>query len=88
MLAENGYYLETKMDGERCQVHVNGTEFKYFSRGCKDDLTQVFGSSNRNGLFSPFFYGQLNTGEVKNAIFDGEMMVWDNEDDSFLKKCK
>lgn len=87
MLAKNDYYLETKMDGERCQVHVDGTQFKYFSRGCKDDLTHVFGSSNCNGLFSPFFHRQLNA-EVKNAIFDGEMMVWDNVEDSFLKKCK
>lgn len=75
------------MDGERCQVHVNGTEFKYFSRGCKDDLTQVFGSNSRSGLFSPFFHRQLS-GEVKNAIFDGEMMVWDIKDEIFLKKCE
>lgn len=87
MLARNDYYLETKMDGERCQVHVNGTEFKYYSRGCKDDLTEVFGSTGRTGLFSPFFYGQLNR-DVKNAIFDGEMMVWDNEENSMLKKSE
>lgn len=87
MLAKNDYYLETKMDGERCQVHVDGTQFKYFSRGCKDDLTQTFGSSNVNGTLSPFFYRQLSD-EVKNVIFDGEMMVWDNVDDTFLKKCE
>lgn len=88
MLAKDRYYLETKMDGERCQVHVNGTQFKYFSRSGKDDdFTPIFGSSDRNGLFSPFFYRQL-TGEVENAIFDGEMMVWDNEENSFLKKCE
>lgn len=87
MLSEQEYFLETKMDGERCQVHVNGTEFKYFSRGCKDDLTDVFGSSDRTGLYSPFFYKQLNR-NVQNAIFDGEMMVWDREDEVLLKKCK
>lgn len=87
MLAKNDYYLETKMDGERCQVHVDGTQFKYFSRGGKDDFTQTFGSSNVNGTFSPFFHRQLSA-EVKNAIFDGEMMVWDNVDDTFLKKCE
>lgn len=87
MLAKNDYYLETKMDGERCQVHVDGTQFKYFSRGGKDDLTKTFGSSNVNGTFSPFFHRQLST-EVQNAIFDGEMMVWDNVDDVFLKKCE
>lgn len=87
MLEKHAYYLETKMDGERCQVHVKGTEFKYFSRGCKDDLTKVFGSNSSTGLFSPFFHGQLS-GEVQNAIFDGEMMVWDVEENAFLKKCK
>lgn len=74
------------MDGERCQVHVNGIDFKYYSRGCKDDLTVTFGSSNTNGLFSPFFHRQLSS-EVKNAIFDGEMMVWDSDEEIFLKKC-
>lgn len=91
MLEKNSYHLETKMDGERCQVHVQrtakDTEFKYFSRGCKDDLTKVFGASDRDGLFSPFFHCQLS-GEVKDAIFDGEMMVWDVEENTYLKKCE
>lgn len=87
MLEENDYYLETKMDGERCQAHINGTEFKYYSRGCKDDLTNVFGSSDRNGLYSPFFYSRLKK-NVQNAIFDGEMMVWDKEEEILLKKCE
>lgn len=86
MLAKNDYWLETKMDGERCQVHVNGTQFTYFSRALKDDMTAKFGSTNRTGLFSPFFSQQLNG--VQNAIFDGEMMVWDCEEEFFLKKCK
>lgn len=75
------------MDGERCQVHVDGTQFRYFSRGGKDDLTNAFGSSYVNGTFSPFFHRQL-TDEVKNVIFDGEMMVWDTVDNTFLKKCE
>lgn len=87
MLAENDYYLETKMDGERCQVHINGLDFKYFSRGGKDELTTVFGSDTISGLYSPFFYEQINR-SVKNAIFDGEMMVWDREEEILLKKCK
>lgn len=88
MLAQHDYYLETKMDGERCQVHVNGKEFKYFSRGGKDeDLTKIFGLNDCNGLYSPFFYGQINRA-VRNAIFDGEMMVWDKVEGILLKKCK
>lgn len=88
MLTEHDYYLETKMDGERIQVHVNGKEFKYFSRGGKDeDLTKIFGSTDSDGLYSPFFYGQINRA-VRNAIFDGEMMVWDKEEEILLKKSK
>lgn len=85
MLSENVYYVETKMDGERIQLHLNGTQFKYFSRSCKDELTNIFGASNTTGLYSPFFYEQLN-GNIQNAIFDGEMMVWDREADIYLKK--
>lgn len=86
MLSQNVYYLETKMDGERCQLHVNGTQFKYFSRQCKeDDLTRIFGATSTTGLYSPFLYHKLN-GKVRNAIFDGEIMVWDREAECFLKK--
>ena len=28
------FYIETKIDGERMQVHKNGDEFSYFSRNC------------------------------------------------------
>lgn len=87
MLSEHNYYLETKMDGERCLLHINGTEFKYFSRGCKDENTAIFGASSTTGLYSPFMYHQLK-GAVKNAIFDGEMMVWDREEETFSKKSK
>lgn len=85
LLSKNVFYLETKMDGERCQLHMNGTEFKYFSRNCKDDNTSIFGATSTTGLYSPFLFHKLN-GKVKNAIFDGEMMVWDRESDCFLKK--
>ena len=26
------FYIETKYDGERCQLHKNGDQYKYFSR--------------------------------------------------------
>ena len=37
------------------------------------------------GLYSPYLYDQLK-GKVRNAIFDGEIMVWDREADDYLKK--
>lgn len=87
MLSQHDYYLETKMDGERCQLHINGTEFKYFSRNCKDDVTNTFGATSSTGLYSPFLYTRLN-GQLKSAILDGELMVWDREDEVFCKKSK
>lgn len=87
LLENDNYWIETKMDGERCQVHYADTKFKYFSRACIDYSTDIFGSNNCTGLYSPFFYNQLNR-TVKNAIFDGEMMVWDREEEVLLKKSK
>lgn len=86
LFSKDNYYLETKMDGERCQAHINGTEFKYFSRNCKE-ITKTFGATSNTGLYSPFLYKQLNE-SVKSAILDGEMMVWDNIDGVFSKKGK
>lgn len=85
MLTENDYFLETKMDGERCMLHINGTEFKYFSRNCREDFTKTFGANNRSGLYSPILHHHLN-GNIDTAIFDGEMMVWDCKEKIFLKK--
>ena len=58
MLKKHAYYLETKMDGERCQLHMNGTEFKYFSRRSKEDgLTRIFGTNSTTGLFFILSFG-------------------------------
>lgn len=87
LLTENDYYLETKMDGERFHVHIKDKEFQYFSRSCNDDFTEKFGKNDFSGLFSPTFYRLLNE-RVKNAIFDGEMMVWHRQDGKFLTKAE
>lgn len=39
----NGMYSEIKYDGERVQVHKQGTEFKYFSRNLKPVLQHKIG---------------------------------------------
>lgn len=85
MLCQHEYYLETKMDGERFHIHVKGNEFKYFSRSCNDDFTPNFGSDSSGGRYSPLLYRVLN-GRIRNAILDGEMMVWKN--DNFTRKGK
>lgn len=87
MLQKHEYYLETKMDGERFHIHINGNEFKYFSRSCNEDFTKHFGSNSTSGNYSPRLKQVLNE-KVTNAILDGEMMVWDREDQLFHTKCK
>lgn len=86
-LGEDDYYVETKMDGERCHIHIDGNKFKYFSRNCKDECTNVFGSDCSVGLFSPVLHRLLNS-KIRNAIFDGEMMVWNRERNVYVTKAE
>uniref|UniRef100_A0A8D8A156 DNA ligase 4 n=1 Tax=Culex pipiens TaxID=7175 RepID=A0A8D8A156_CULPI len=58
MLKRDEFWLETKMDGERFQIHKDGVVFKYFSRNSYE-YSEVFGV-NRNQVGStltPFFGG-------------------------------
>lgn len=87
MLEKHEYYLETKMDGERFHIHIDGRKLKYFSRSCNEDFTQIFGADPSGGIYSPMLYRLLN-GKIQNGILDGEMMVWDREDEVFHTKCK
>lgn len=80
MLSSHEYYAQTKMDGERFQLHMNNGEFRYFSRN-GFDYTHAFGFDCKNGSLTPFMH-QLIKNLVKNVILDGEMMVWNK-----LKKC-
>lgn len=92
MLQQHAYYLETKMDGERFHIHVDGRKFKYFSRSTNEDFTSDFGCDSYSGLFSPTLYEQLRQsdwhgkGKIENIVLDGEMMVWSREEKTFLKK--
>lgn len=79
LISQNEYYLETKMDGERLLVHKKDREFRYYSRELIDNCTTAYGSDSSGGNFSPVFYKHLDK-SVRNAIFDGEMMVWNKEE--------
>lgn len=88
LLSQHEYFVETKMDGERCQVHIDGMQFKYFSRNSKeDDFTSKFGCDSTCGTFSPDFFRLLSK-NLRNAIFDGEMMVWNRDEEIFLTKAE
>ncbi|XP_055551463.1 DNA ligase 4 [Wyeomyia smithii] len=77
LLKKEEFWLETKMDGERFQLHKEGQVFKYFSRNTYE-FSHVFGSnSNHSGSTLTPFLASLLLPTVQNVILDGEMMVFD-----------
>lgn len=68
-------YLETKMDGERFQLHIDNGRFMYFSRNGVDYTTN-FGASYDSGTLTPKLRSLLPL-SLQSIILDGEMMVWD-----------
>ncbi|XP_049793143.1 DNA ligase 4 isoform X4 [Schistocerca nitens] len=80
------YYIETKHDGERFQIHFMTGTFKYFSRN-GFDYTDIYGSNAMTGVLTPLLSKQLQPG-VKSFIIDGEMMVWDKNIVAFRSKAE
>ncbi|XP_049840177.1 DNA ligase 4-like isoform X4 [Schistocerca gregaria] len=78
------YYIETKHDGERFQIHFMTGTFKYFSRN-GFDYTDIYGSNAMTGVLTPLLSKQLQPG-VQSFIIDGEMMVWDKNIVAFRSK--
>ncbi|XP_034671871.1 DNA ligase 4 [Drosophila subobscura] len=75
-------YLETKMDGERFQLHYDRGRFMYLSRNGVD-YTNNFGDDFSRGTLTPELRGLLPR-SLQSIILDGEMMVWDTN----LKKYR
>lgn len=75
------FIAEEKMDGERFQIHYDSrySKMKYFSRK-GNDYTYKF-ESNLSREFSRLFDASIN-----NCILDGEMMVWDQDNNKFKVK--
>ncbi|XP_055844447.1 DNA ligase 4 [Episyrphus balteatus] len=84
MMGNDTLYAETKMDGERFQLHKQDETFKYISRNGVD-YTKYFGSNQNEGNLTPLVVGLMET-FVKSVILDGEMMVWDKETESYRVK--
>lgn len=81
---KNDFYAETKMDGERFQLHLKNGEFRYFSRNGYD-FTKTYGISRHEGSLSPAI-NSLFLLDVRNLILDGEMMVWNKTTQSYHTK--
>lgn len=78
------HFVETKMDGERFQIHFDVRNFKYFSRNGYE-YSDNYGETPESGHFTSLIMKQLCPG-VKNFILDGEMMGWHRDRKKLLPK--
>ncbi|KAG8430044.1 hypothetical protein GDO86_018598 [Hymenochirus boettgeri] len=78
------FYIETKLDGERMQIHKDGDVYKYFSRN-GFDYTQQFGGSHLEGSLTPYIHNAFSR-NVENCILDGEMMAFNSNTQTFMQK--
>uniref|UniRef100_A0A182N904 DNA ligase 4 n=1 Tax=Anopheles dirus TaxID=7168 RepID=A0A182N904_9DIPT len=87
LLGRDTYWLETKMDGERFQVHWDGTIFRYYSRNGYD-YSDAFGRTpdQLDGTLSPMLAALLAP-SVRELVLDGEMMVFDRRELRYRDKC-
>lgn len=67
----NGVFAEIKYDGERLQVHKNGSSFSYYSRNLK--AVQPHKVEHLKEFIPKAF------GEAKSLILDGEVLLYDNK---------
>lgn len=73
------FYVETKWDGERFQIHYDAGQFKYFSRR-GFDFSHKF-----NETLTPALRPTIAPG-VKSFIIDGEMMAYNKKYRIFTQK--
>lgn len=78
------FFVETKFDGERLQVHKDGTTFKYFTRGSKD-YSANFGTSTVEGSLTQHIAHCFQS-NVARCILDGEVVAYDPLHKAFV--CK
>ncbi|KAL6115478.1 lig4 [Pungitius sinensis] len=78
------FYIQTKLDGERIQLHRDGDVYKYFSRNAFE-YTQQFGGSPLQGSLTPHIHNAFK-GHVVNCILDGEMMAYNPTTETFMQK--
>lgn len=83
-MKHQSFYIETKLDGERMQMHRHGDEYQYFSRN-GFNYTDQFGDSPKNGSLTPFIHSAFKT-DIQICILDGEMMAYNPNTQTFMQK--
>ncbi|XP_068735127.1 DNA ligase 4-like [Montipora capricornis] len=84
IMKNQAFYIETKIDGERMQLHKEKDVFMYFSRSANDH-THTFGANPSSGVLTPHIAGCFSS-SVHSCILDGEMIVVDPATDVWLSK--
>lgn len=75
--------IEPKLDGERMQLHYDGTMYRYWSRR-GTEYTYLYGRTLSEGSLTPHIANQVFDESVQNAILDGEMLAYDPISKDFL----
>lgn len=83
-MGNSPFYIQTKLDGERIQLHKDGDVYKYFSRNAFE-FTQHFGGSPLQGSLTPYIHNVFKS-NVLNCILDGEMMAYNSSTETFMQK--
>ncbi|XP_026867629.2 DNA ligase 4 [Electrophorus electricus] len=78
------FYIETKLDGERIQLHKDGDVYKYYTRN-SFEYTQQFGASPLEGSLTPYIHNVFKS-HVVTCILDGEMMAYNPTTETFMQK--
>lgn len=72
---KESYFIQTKHDGERFQIHMQAGQFKYFSRNAYN-FTEIYGESESAGGLLTGKVAKLLNPSCRSIIMDGEMMGW------------
>lgn len=83
-MGNSPFFIETKLDGERIQLHKDGDVYKYFSRNAFE-YTQQFGGSPLEGSLTPYIHNVFKS-NIVNCILDGEMMAYNPTAETFMQK--
>lgn len=77
------FYIESKFDGERIQLHRDGDDIRYFSKNLIDH--GPFETGRGFQAFNAAVKKQLNYAGVlgQRIILDGEMIVWNKRKGDF-----
>ncbi|XP_011688012.1 PREDICTED: DNA ligase 4 isoform X2 [Wasmannia auropunctata] len=80
------YYVQTKFDGERSQLHMKDGIFKYLTRrGFDITKNSGYGETGSSGFLTTVFTRCLNP-NCHSFILDGEIMAWHKEKKTFSTK--